>query len=193
MARKSNNKQTAVEVDIETNNEEATAQPETEMDKIDATEQVENEAGHEDTSKTQPTEVDHFSNVVLKGKAKKLSPKTTNHVLYEVVLHDEESQLYIRMVGNEGGGLFSRENIRLVDLINTLSEQNIRPFKSTVVKPIFKSSSSSNNSGFLMACCRGLGLIIQSEKSVFLHQLAPDFEQRRDELLSLVDGETKAK
>ncbi|NMU52940.1 hypothetical protein HKB25_02825, partial [Vibrio parahaemolyticus] len=51
---------------------------------------------------------------------------------------------------------------------------------------------SANNAGFLAACCRGLGLIIQSEKSVFLHVLAPDYEQRRDELLSLVDSETKA-
>nr|MBF4349489.1 hypothetical protein [Vibrio anguillarum] len=28
--------------------------------------------------------VDHFTNIVLDGKAKKLSPKTTNHVFYEV-------------------------------------------------------------------------------------------------------------
>ncbi|MBF4217680.1 hypothetical protein C5616_21155, partial [Vibrio anguillarum] len=66
-----------------------------------------------------------------------------------------------------------------------------KPFKSTVFKSVFK-GSSANNAGFLAACCRGLGLIIPTEKSVSLHQLAPDYEQRREELLSLVDGETRS-
>lgn len=148
--------------------------------------------GNELATVVKDVPVDHFTNVVLEGKAKKLSPKTENHVFYEIAIHDEEKELYIRMTGNQGGGLFSREPIKLVDLVNLLAEQGDKPFKSTVVKPIFK-SGSANNSGFLMACCRGLGLIIQSEKSVFLHVLAPDYEQRRDELLSLVDGETEAK
>lgn len=134
--------------------------------------------------------VDHFTNIVLDGKAKKLSPKTENHVFYEIVLHDEENELYIRMTGNEGGGLFSRENIRLADLMNVLCAQDSKPFKSTVVKNTFR-SGSANNSGFMCAICRELGLIIPTEKSVFLHQLAPDFEQRRDELLSLIGDETK--
>ncbi|EMD1178349.1 hypothetical protein VP758_004961 [Vibrio harveyi] len=191
MARKPSNKQAAFEAEVETKNEEITVKSETETDKPDATELVESGVEEKDTNDPKPAEVDPFANVVLEGKAKKLSQKTTNHVFYEV-LHDEESQLYIRIVGNEGGGLFSREVIGLVDLISLLSEQGDKPFKSTVVKSLFK-SGSANNSGFLAACCRGLGLIIQSEKSVFLHVLAPDFEQRRDELLSLVDAETKAK
>ncbi|CAE6891255.1 hypothetical protein ACOMICROBIO_GDFFDHBD_00914 [Vibrio sp. B1REV9] len=164
MARKSNQQQETVQAEIVEGNEQVTV--------------------------TDDKPVDHFTNIVLDGKAKKLSPKTTNHVFYEIVLHDEENELYIRMTGNEGGGLFSRENIRLADLMNVLCAQDTKPFKSTVVKSLFK-SGSANNSGFLMACCRGLGLIIPTEKSVFLHQLAPDFEQRRDELLSLVGGETK--
>ncbi|MER0369792.1 hypothetical protein ABRZ72_20255 [Vibrio vulnificus] len=146
--------------------------------------------GNEQVTVTDDKPVDHFSNIVLDGKAKKLSPKTTNHVFYEIVLHDEENELYIRMTGNEGGGLFSRENIRLTDLMNVLCAQDTKPFKSTVVKSLFK-SGSANNSGFLMACCRGLGLIIQSEKSVFLHVLAPDYVTIREEILSLVGDETK--
>ncbi|ENL1287724.1 hypothetical protein AB4T36_003871 [Vibrio parahaemolyticus] len=148
--------------------------------------------GNEQVTITDDQPVDHFTNIVREGKAKKLSPKTENHVFYEIAIHDEENELYIRMSGNEGGGLHSKEWIPLKDITAVLDVQGDKPFKSSVMKCVF-SGQSANNAGFMAACCRGLGLIIQSEKSVFLHVLAPDYEQRRDELLSLVDAEPKAK
>ncbi|HBH7893056.1 TPA: hypothetical protein RQK93_003799 [Vibrio vulnificus] len=148
--------------------------------------------GNEQVAVTEDLPVDHFTHIVREGKAKKLSPKTENHVFYEIALHDEKTELYIRMSGNEGGGLHSKEWIPLKDITAVLDVQGDKPFKSSVMKCVF-SGQSANNAGFMAACCRGLGLIIQSEKSVFLHVLAPDYEQRRDELLSLVDAETKAK
>ncbi|HGZ6495464.1 hypothetical protein P3632_19235 [Vibrio parahaemolyticus] len=146
---------------------------------------------NEQVAVTEELPVNHFTYIVREGKAKKLSPKTENHVFYEIAIHDEENELYIRMSSNEGGGLHSKEWIPLKDITAVLDVQGDKPFKSSVMKCVF-SGQSANNAGFLAACCRGLGLIIQSEKSVFLHVLAPDYEQRRDELLSLVDSETKA-
>ncbi|MBE3656244.1 hypothetical protein BOO92_06000 [Vibrio navarrensis] len=148
--------------------------------------------GNEQVAVTEDLPVDHFTYIVCEGKAKKLSPKTENHVFYEIALHDEKTELYIRMSGNEGGGLHSKEWIPLKDITAVLDVQGDKPFKSSVMKCVF-SGQSANNAGFMAACCRGLGLIIQSEKSVFLHVLAPDYEQRRDELLSLMDSEAKAK
>ncbi|CAK3967218.1 conserved hypothetical protein [Vibrio crassostreae] len=136
--------------------------------------------------------VDHFTNIALEGKAKKLSPKTENHVFYEIAIHDEEKELYIRMTGNQGGGLHSKEKILLKDITAVLDVRGDKPFKSSVMKCVF-SGQSANNAGFMAACCRELGLIIQSEKSVFLHVLSEDYKLRRDELLSFVDGETEAK
>lgn len=148
--------------------------------------------GNEQVTVTDDQPVDHFTHIVREGKAKKLSPKTENHVFYEIALHDEENELYIRMTGNQGSGLHSKEMIPLKDITAVLDVQGDKPFKSSVMKCVF-SGQSANNAGFMAACCRGLGLIIQSEKSVFLHVLAPDYEQRRDELLSLVDADPKAK
>ncbi|EJB5289143.1 hypothetical protein [Vibrio parahaemolyticus] len=148
--------------------------------------------GNEQVTVTDDKPVDHFTNIVREGKAKKLSPKTENHVFYEIAIHDEENELHIRMSGNEGGGLHSKEWIPLKDITAVLDVQGDKPFKSSVMRCVF-SGQSANNAGFMAACCRGLGLIIQSEKSVFLHVLAPDYEQRRDELLSLVDADPKAK
>ncbi|MEZ8603559.1 MULTISPECIES: hypothetical protein [Vibrio] len=147
---------------------------------------------NEQVTVTDDNPVDHFTNIVLEGKAKKLSPKTQNHVFYEIAIHDEEKELYIRMTGNQGGGLHSKEKILLKDITAVLDVQGDKPFKSSVMKCVF-SGQSANNAGFMAACCRGLGLIIQSEKSVFLHVLSEDYKQRRDELLSFVEGETEAK
>ncbi|MGF1782297.1 hypothetical protein [Vibrio fluvialis] len=143
--------------------------------------------GNEQVTVTDDKPADHFTHIVLEGKAKKLSPKTENHVFYEIALHDEETDLYIRMSGNEGGGLHSKEWIPLKDITAVLDVQGDKPFKSSVMKCVF-SGQSANNAGFMCGVCRGLGLIIQLEKSVFLHVLAPDYEQRRDELLSLADA-----
>ncbi|EPN8545521.1 MULTISPECIES: hypothetical protein [Vibrio] len=148
--------------------------------------------GNEQVTVTNDQPVDHFTNIVREGKAKKLSPKTENHVFYEIAIHDEENELYIRMSGNEGGGLHSKEWIPLKDITAVLDVQGDKPFKSSVMKCVF-SGQSANNAGFMAACCRGLGLIIQSEKSVFLHVLAPDYVTIREETLSLVDSETKTK
>ncbi|ELB1484601.1 hypothetical protein QPP83_003844 [Vibrio parahaemolyticus] len=148
--------------------------------------------GNEQVTVTDDQPVDHFTNIVREGKAKKLSPKTENHVFYEIAIHDEENELHIRMSGNEGGGLHSKEWIPLKDITAVLDVQGDKPFKSSVMKCVF-SGQSANNAGFMAACCRGLGLIIQSEKSVFLHVLAPDYVTIREEILSLVDSETKAK
>jgi hypothetical protein len=164
MARKTNKKEEGVLPEVESDNELATV------------------------AKDVP--VDHFTHIVREGKAKKLSPKTENHVFYQIALNDEEAELHIRMSGNEGGGLHSKEWIPLKDITAVLDVQGDKPFKSSVLKCVF-SGQSANNAGFMCAVCRGLGLIIQSEKSVFLHVLAKDYVTIREEILSLVGDETK--
>ena len=133
-----------------------------------------------------PEKHDHFSNIVLSGKGKKLSPKTTNHVFFDVAEHDEEGELYIRLSGNEGGGLHSKEWINLTTIIAILDEQVDKPFKSTALKPAFK-GASANNAGFLAGVLRSpdIGLIVQSGTSVFLHVLADDYEEKKAKLLAL--------
>ncbi|PTP05030.1 hypothetical protein CWO17_11445 [Vibrio sp. 10N.286.45.A3] len=148
--------------------------------------------GNELATVVEDVPVDHFTNIVLDGKAKKLSPKTENHVFYQLSVHDDLNALFLRLSGNEGGGLHSKEWVAFEDIVAVLNEQDEKPFKSTVFKSVFK-GGSANNAGFMAAALRGLLLILPSEKSVFLHVLAPDYEQRRDELLSLVDGENEAK
>ncbi|EPS0984003.1 hypothetical protein ACVBOS_003512 [Vibrio vulnificus] len=60
--------------------------------------------GNEQVTITDDQPVDHFTNIVREGKAKKLSPKTENHLFYEIAIHQGEKELYIRISGNQGGG-----------------------------------------------------------------------------------------
>jgi hypothetical protein len=125
-------------------------------------------------------------NVVLEGKGKKLSPKTKNHVFFEVAVSEDDNELYLRLSSNEGGGLHSKEWIKVDSVLELLDQQEQRPFKSTVFKSVFK-GSSANNAGFLAASIRaeGLRLIGPSEKSVFLHVVVDDYADRKAELLAL--------
>ncbi len=135
-------------------------------------------------SKEEQVDSESSHKILKEGKARKLSPKSTNHVFYEVGREPHEGDLYVRLVTNEGGGLHSKEWVNLVDLLDVLSSQEDKPFKSSVLRTVF-SSKSANNTGFLAACLRDMELTIQSEKSVFLQVLAPDFHKHRDELLAL--------
>ena len=133
--------------------------------------------------------VNHFTNILLSAKGRKLSPKTENHVFYEVAKHDEDQQLYLRLSGNECGGLHSKEWILLQSVIEVLDQQCANPtapFKSLILKPLFK-GSSANNVGFLAGALRSgeLGLIKPAEKGVFLHLISDDYEANKAKLFSL--------
>jgi len=197
MNRKTNSTNKSTDVKAEDNNADTTvAVNETATDKapVELTdEQVSNKSVDKvvedkpvSNNRAEPVAHNHFSNIVLSGKGKKLSPKTTNHVFFDVAEHDEEGELYIRLSGNEGGGLHSKEWINLTTLIAILDEQVDKPFKSTALKPAFK-GASSNNAGFLAGVLRSddIGLICQSGTSVFLHVLTADYEVNKAKLLAL--------
>ena len=138
------------------------------------------------TTTEKPAAKQPIFNIVLEGKSKKLSPKTTFHVFYEVAVSEDDNELYLRLSSNEGGGLHSKEWIKVDSILELLDQQDDRPFKSTVFKSVFK-GASANNAAFLAAAIRGegLGLIGASEKSVFLHVVTGDYADRKAALLAL--------
>ena len=127
-----------------------------------------------------------YSLIVENGKALKLSPKTQNHVFYQIATQDDDDSLHIRLSGNEGGGLHSKEWISVNAIIEVLDAMKDQPIKSTILKSVFK-GGSTNNAAFLAAVLRSdeIGLLAQSEKSVFIHKLSADYEERKTTLLNL--------
>lgn len=121
------------------------------------------------------------------GKALKLSKKTKNYVFFQLGQKQDELKLYLRMSGNEGGGLHSKKWIDVEAMLELLNEQKDKANKSTLLKPLFK-GGSANNCGFLAAVlrCDEIGLLTQSEKSVFVHRLSDDYDKNKEKLLGLV-------
>ncbi|WP_318496164.1 hypothetical protein [Photobacterium leiognathi] len=127
-----------------------------------------------------------YSLIVENGKALKLSPKTQNHVFYQIATQDDDGSLHIRLSGNEGGGLHSKEWVAVNAIVEVLDAMKEQPIKSTILKSVFK-GGSTNNAAFLAAVLRSdeIGLLTQSEKSVFIHKLSADYEERKTTLLNL--------
>ncbi|EOX4955887.1 hypothetical protein ACFKIX_000445 [Vibrio alginolyticus] len=132
-----------------------------------------------------------FGEVLLSGKGKKLSPKSNSHVYFEVAARKSDNQLHIRLTGNDDGGLHSKEFISLQTLFDILEQQKEKSFKSSVFASAFK-GGSSNNKSFMAAAIRSdaIGLITPAPNSLFSHVLAPNYDERRDQLLALVDADT---
>jgi len=127
-----------------------------------------------------------FTLLIEDGKALKLSPKTQNHVFYQLAVKDEDNTLHIRMSGNEGGGLHSKLWVSINAITDLLDEQVDKTIKSTLLKPVFK-GGSANNCGFMCAVLRStkIGLLTQSDKSVFVHRLSSDYQVNKAKLLAL--------
>ena len=127
-----------------------------------------------------------FTLLIEDGKALKLSPKTQNHVFYQLAVKDEDNTLHIRMSGNEGGGLHSKLWVSINAITDLLDEQIDKTIKSTLLKPVFQ-GGSANNCGFMCAVLRStkIGLLAQSDKSVFVHRLSSDYQVNKTKLLAL--------
>ncbi|EMD1178371.1 hypothetical protein VP758_004984 [Vibrio harveyi] len=139
----------------------------------------------------QQEEINHFEQIVLSGAAPKLAGN--GKVLYEVALHNEEKQLYFRIVGQEGGsGLHSKEWLSVNAMLELIEEQRDKPWKSQLYKQLFNGGSSNNHS-FCASIIRDLGLASKTDSSRYLHALATDFQDKKEALLALGNSQVTSK
>ena len=124
---------------------------------------------------------------LLVGMAPKLSPKSTGLIGYEVALNEDDKCQYLRLTSNDSGGLFSKEWCSLVDIYMLLEGlAGKKPFKSSTFKVVIK-GGSANNVSFLSAVLRseGIALIVQSNRSQFLHVVHTDWAKHRENFSKL--------
>ncbi|CAH7355309.1 hypothetical protein BCU90_23900 [Vibrio lentus] len=135
-----------------------------------------------DTSKHNP-----FSNILKSGEADKLGSKSQGKILFEIAQNSGDKQLYFRISGQSGGaGLHSKQWIPCSKLFEVIESQGDKPWKSQVYKSLY-SSGSANNQGFCAAIVRGLGLAVKAESSIYLHVVSDKYQDRKKELLGLVN------
>jgi len=153
------------------------------------------------TKKVTPEEKTDIDNTdaqyktLMVGFASKLSTKSTGRVGFELALNTDDKVRYLRLTSNDSGGLFSKEWVNLDAIFELLeSQQEDRPFKSSTFKSVI-TGGSANNISFLAAVlrCEEIGLILQSDKSQFLHVVNPLLINQKDRLMKLKPMRTSAK
>lgn len=117
---------------------------------------------------------------LLNHTAEKLSTRSEGLIFYAIGRHEECGELFLKITGNQGGGLHSKEWIALSaidDVLRSLPAD--KPFKSSIMKRLFN-GGSANNAGFLSAILRsdGLKLIKKADGNPMLHELVPDYLER---------------
>ncbi|MFM4669757.1 hypothetical protein ACEUEG_11820 [Aeromonas media] len=118
--------------------------------------------------------------ILLNYTAEKISTRSEGLIFYAIGRHEESGELFLKITGNQGGGLHSKEWIALSEIDDVLrSLPADKPFKSSVMKRLFK-GGSANNAGFLSAILRsdGLKLIQKADGNPMLHELVPDYLER---------------
>ena len=147
-----------------------------------------NQKEHSKTADTEQLPETH--QILIDDKASKLSPKQPGFIYFELGKHLETNELELRLKGNDGGGLHSKEWVKLFTILEILDEQEEdKPFKSGVFKPVFE-GKSANNASFIAAVlrCSALSLIGSTGNSIFLHQLHSNYKQGREALLKLANS-----
>ncbi|MGL4602056.1 MAG: hypothetical protein ACRCVE_11400 [Plesiomonas sp.] len=124
-----------------------------------------------------------FRILIPVGQAEKISPNASGVITWQLAILDNNNQLYLRLVSNGSGGLFSKDWISLDEIKRVLENQPNGGFTSSVFKTLFK-GASANNAGFLAAVLRSpdICFIEQHHEKLFTHVLYPDWIERLEKL-----------
>lgn len=112
--------------------------------------------------------------------AAKLSERSQGGITYYLLA--DEAELYIAIVGNEGGGLWSKETVSLT-AIEAAIEAAGEPFATKALRAAIV-GRSSNNAPFTCAVLRDLGLIAPAPEKAHQHIKTGDWPAFRDHWLT---------
>lgn len=82
-----------------------------------------------------------------------------SQITYHLALKEDDDQVYLRIAGNSGGGLFAKEAVALDAIIAAIQAQGDQPITGKTLRPLFR-GKSANTPGFALAAARDLGLIV---------------------------------
>ena len=103
-------------------------------------------------------------------------------VTYVILCDSDRKHIFLSVVGNSGGGYWSREEVGLDAVEKCLPEDRNQPLSAKSLAVAFI-SRSSNNPSFCAAVLRAEGLLGPVEGKPYLHQVAGDWSLWRDAML----------
>lgn len=131
--------------------------------------------------------------LIESGQAEKISPKASGILTWQLAMSETDNELYLRLMANGSGGLFSKDWVPLSKIESVLEVQPTTGFTSGVFKSLFK-GASANNAGFLAAVLRSpdICLLEGHPDKLFTHVLYPDWRDRLNKLSAIDIQETIA-
>lgn len=136
------------------------------------------------------TECIHPAYLALKTDTAQKLGRNGGGIAYKVLTNPEHQQLFLTIVGNDGGGYYSREVVAFDAVEACLPVDCALPLAAKAFAPAFV-GKSSNNPGFMAAILRSEGLLAGVEDKTNLHQVAGDWAAWKTALLAL-PGESYA-
>jgi len=129
--------------------------------------------------------------LIESGQAEKISPKASGILTWQLAMSETDNELYLRLLANGSGGLFSKDWVPITKIESVLESQPATGFTSGVFKSLFK-GASANNAGFLAAVLRSpdICLLEGHPDKLFTHVLYPDWRERLNKL-SVIDIQEK--
>ena len=110
--------------------------------------------------------------------------RTGGGITFKVLADPERQQLFLTIVGNDGGGYYSREVVAFDAVEACLPVDRAQPLAAKAFAPAFV-GRSSNNPGFMAAILRAEGLLVGVEDKPHQHLVAGDWAAWRATLLAL--------
>lgn len=128
--------------------------------------------------------------LIESGQAEKISPKASGILTWQLAMSETDNELYLRLMANGSGGLFSKDWVPLSKIESVLEVQPTTGFTSGVFRSLFK-GASANNAGFLAAVLRSpdICLLEAHPEKLFTHVLYPDWRERLNKLNTISSQE----
>ena len=63
-----------------------------------------------------------------------------SQITYHLALKEDDEQVYLRIAGNSGGGLFAKECVPLDAIITAIQTQGDQPITGKTLRPLFRAN-----------------------------------------------------
>lgn len=130
------------------------------------------------------TECIHPVYLALKTDTAQKLGRNGGGITYKALTDPEHQELFLTIVGNDGGGYYSREVVAFDAVEACLPADRALPLAAKAFVSAFV-GKSSNNPGFMVAILRSEGLLAGVEDKPNLHQVTSDWAAWKAALLAL--------
>ena len=119
------------------------------------------------------------------GRADKNGLRSHGYLHYRILADSDLQMLFITLIGNDGGGCYSKEIVPFDKIEQCLQGVDTRkPIASKLFQPAFI-GRSSNNAGFLAAILRAEQLLAPAPGAVHQHAVQPDWAAWKTAMFAL--------